>query len=101
MKTAISTFLLAASMVMALSTAPALAQGGECLTDRAIAQAIAAGEIRSWAAVKRLAGIPANFAEVSNVEVCRRGAQLYYSVSVVSPTGEARRLVLNAVDGSP
>ncbi|SFZ85867.1 hypothetical protein SAMN02983003_3039 [Devosia enhydra] len=79
---------------------PAMAQGGACLSPNAIQQAIQSGEIQSWAAVKRMAGIPPNFSEVSAVEVCQRGGQLYYSVSLVSPSGEVQRVALNAVDGS-
>jgi hypothetical protein len=100
MKPAILTVLLAASLAFTLPAPHAAAQGGECLTDRAIQQAIAGGEIRSWAAIRRMAGVPSSFSEVSNVQLCRRGGGLYYVVSVVSPSGEARRLVLNAVDGS-
>lgn len=88
------------ALTLASGSGPALAQGGECLAPNAIQQAIQSGEIQSWAAVRRMAGIPQGYSEVSGVQVCRRGGQLYYIVSVVSPSGEARRLALNAVDGS-
>jgi hypothetical protein len=102
MKTAVLSVLTAIAfpLVLAMGAGPALAQGGDCLAPNAIQQAIQAGEIQSWAAVRRMAGIPPGYSEVSGVQVCRRGGQLYYIVSVVTPSGEARRLALNAVDGS-
>lgn len=102
MKKAFLTALGTLAMLMTIGGAvsPTLAQGGGCLSPNAIQQAIQSGEIQSWAAVKRMAGIPSNFSEVSAVEVCQRGGGLYYSVSLVSPSGEVQRVALNAVDGS-
>ena len=44
---------------------------------------------------------PATYQEVSDVRVCLIKGVPYYIVNVVSPKGEASKIVLNAVDGSP
>ena len=79
---------------------PRRAGGGECLTDRQINRAIAAGQIRSWPQIRRLAGIPENYYETSDVQVCLRNGVPFYIVNMVSPKGENVKYVLNALDGS-
>ena len=79
--------------------APALAQGTQCLSDADVQSAIAAGEIQSWPKIKRLAKI-SGYEEVSDVQVCLQDGTPYYYVNVVSPSGEARKIVVNAIDGS-
>ena len=74
--------------------------GGQCLNDMQVNQAIAAGQIRSWPQVRRLAGIPATYYETSDVQVCMRGGVPFYIVNMVSPKGENVKYVLNALDGS-
>ena len=79
---------------------PARAQGEmQCLSDTEIQTAIEAGEIQSWPKIKRLAKISA-YEEVSDVQVCLQDGIPYYYVNVVSPGGEATKIVVNAIDGS-
>lgn len=81
---------------------PAQAQAGKrgnCLTDQQIQTQIASGQIQSWPAIKRLAGI-AKYQEVSDVRVCLINGVPFYQVNVVSPNGEAKKVVINALDGS-
>jgi hypothetical protein len=99
----ITTFLSIAFAVATLSLtaiAPAHAQGEECLTDGQIQTSIRDGEFQSWPKVKRLAGFGQDYEEVSGVEVCLQDGIPYYYVNVVSPDGEARKIVVNAIDGS-
>ncbi|GEM_PF-2735966 len=91
-----------AGLVLA-SVVPASAQRApratDCLSDRQIQAAIESGTIQSWPRIKRLAGISA-YEEVSQVQVCLIGNVPYYILNVVSPAGEASKIVLNAVDGT-
>src|SRR5262249_23186961 len=73
---------------------------GDCLTDQQFRAAISSGQIKSWDQIRRLANIPSDYYETSDVQVCRQGGTLYYSVNMVSPKGENFTLVLNAVDGT-
>jgi uncharacterized membrane protein YkoI len=79
--------------------APAMAQGTECLSDAEVQAAIEAGEIQSWPKIKRLAKI-SGYEEVSDVQVCLQDGVPYYYVNVVSPYGDAKKIVVNAIDGS-
>lgn len=89
-----------AAATMSLGAAvPAYAQGRQCLTDEQIQAAIQAGEIQSWPKIKRLAKISA-YEEVSDVQVCLEDGIPYYYVNVVSPSGEATKIVVNAIDGT-
>ena len=60
---------------------------------------IASGQIQSWPAIKKLAGI-SSYQEVSPVRVCRINGIPFYQVNIVSPNGEAKKVVINALDGS-
>lgn len=83
---------------------PALAAspggGGQCLSDQQIQAAISSGKIQSWPKIKRLARISNDDQEVSDVRVCMINGVPHYTVNLVSASGEARKVVLNAVDGS-
>jgi hypothetical protein len=97
-RTILSIAVAAATMSLG-AIAPAHAQAGECLTDGQIQSAIQAGQIQSWPKIKRLAKISA-YEEVSDVQVCLQDGIPYYYVNVVSPSGEATKIVVNAIDGT-
>jgi hypothetical protein len=80
--------------------APRKAAGGSCLSEEQIAKSIGSGQIRSWRAIRQMAGIPADYYETSDVRVCLRNGAPFYIVNMVSPKGENVKYVLNALDGS-
>lgn len=85
---------LAVALAIALaSTGPASAQA--CLDRREIQEAVSSGQIMSLDAVLASAGIDRS-AEILNVQVCDQGGRLVYIIGVLSPSGEAQNLVLNA-----
>ena len=92
----------AAGLALAVA-APAQAQiagkQANCLSDQEIQTEIASGQIQSWPAIKKLAGI-SSYQEVSPVRVCRVNGVPFYEVNIVSPSGEAKKVVINALDGS-
>ncbi|HVW93840.1 MAG TPA: hypothetical protein VHB74_14695 [Devosia sp.] len=94
---------LAAGLVCALS-APAVpawaADGDSCMDNRAVQALIASHRIKTWPAIKAMAGVSDQYKEVSAVRVCELSGTPYYVVNVAGPTGESRQLVLNAVTGS-
>jgi uncharacterized ParB-like nuclease family protein len=90
--------LVASTMLVTLPGATRAA--GQCLDNREVQSMIAAHAIKTWPAIKSLAGISAGYSEVSPVRVCEQGGQPYYVVNVQGPGGEFKQLVLNAVDGS-
>jgi uncharacterized membrane protein YkoI len=90
---------LAAVLLGVAAPAYAAGGGGGCLSDQEIQAEIASGQIQSWPKIKKLAGISA-YREVSDVSVCLKGGTPFYQVNVVSPDGEARKIMLNAVNGS-
>jgi uncharacterized membrane protein YkoI len=90
---------VAAATMSLGAIAPVHAQGQECLSDEQIQAAIQAGQIQSWPKIKRLAKISA-YEEVSDVQVCLQDGIPYYYVNVVSPAGEATKIVVNAIDGT-
>jgi uncharacterized membrane protein YkoI len=83
----------------AVMPAHAVTQPG-CLSDQQIQTAIASGKIKSWPKVKKLAQISPDYQEVSDVKVCMIDGVPYYTVNLVSTSGDAKKIVLNAVDGS-
>lgn len=90
---------MAAATLSLAAIPPAHAQAQLCLTDTEIQAAIKADQIKSWPKIKRLAGISA-YDEVSDVQVCLQDSVPYYYVNVVSPSGEATKMVVNAIDGT-
>lgn len=92
----LATFL--ASTAFALSGADAVRAADLCLNRLAVQDLITSGQIKTWPAIKALAGITGT--EISRVQVCERGGQRYYVVNVQGPRGEVRQLVVNAVNGS-
>ena len=87
---------LAAAMPV---SAQARQQAADCLSDRQIQTAIESGQIQSWPKIKKLAGI-SSYQEVSEIQVCMIDGIPYYMLNVISPEGEASKIVLNAVDGT-
>ena len=94
--------MVAAAGISLAAAMPAYAQvqrERNCLSDDQIQTAIESGQIQSWPKIKRLAGISA-YEEVSDVKVCLIEGVPYYMLNVISPNGEATKIVLNAVDGT-
>ncbi|MEO6014365.1 MAG: hypothetical protein ABIQ30_12390 [Devosia sp.] len=94
--------MAAAASVSLAAAVPAHAQAEReksCLSDQQIQSAIESGDIKSWPKIKKMAGI-SSYEEVSDVKVCKIGDTLFYILNVVSPEGEATKIVLNAVDGT-
>jgi len=89
-----------ASTVLALGSAGTVRAADGCIDNREVQALIAARQIKTWPAIKALAGISDAFTEISRVQVCERGGQRYYVVNVQGPHGDVRQLVVNAVDGS-
>jgi len=89
-----------AAMVGAAALPAWAADGDVCLDNRDVQALIAGHKIRTWPAVKAMAGISGQYKEVSAVRVCELNGAPYYVVNVAGPTGESRQLVLNAVTGS-
>lgn len=101
-RTIIITMAAAATLLLAAAL-PSLAATGkdmDCLSDQQIQAAIAAGQIKSWPKIKKLAQISADYQEVSDVKVCLIDGVPYYTVNLVSSNGAAAKFVLNAVDGT-
>lgn len=76
-----------------VAAGPAAAQS--CLDNRQIQEAVAAGQIKSLAAVLADAGIDGS-AEILNVAVCDEGGGLVYVIGLLTAAGEAQNLVLSA-----
>ncbi|MGN6156594.1 MAG: hypothetical protein ACTHNL_00715 [Devosia sp.] len=93
----------AATLLSTAAAAPAWAapkgQASGCLSDQEIQGAIASGQIKSWPKIKKMAQIPSNYQEVSDVQVCMVGGVPFYRVNLVSSSGEAKKIQLNAVTG--
>ncbi|HTJ58204.1 MAG TPA: hypothetical protein VL418_11635 [Devosiaceae bacterium] len=91
--------VLASSLLGAVA-APSAAYAAGCINNRAVQALIATHKIKTWPAIKALAGISDQYKEVSAVRVCQEDDRLYYVVNVAGPSGESEQLVVNAVDGS-
>jgi hypothetical protein len=92
--------LLASTMLAAVTASGAARAADTCLDNRAVQALIASHQIKTWPAIKALAGISDQYKEVSAVRVCQEDDRPYYVVNVAGPSGESKQLVLNAVDGS-
>lgn len=96
MKKLIRTLLVPFAVALALGLgATGMAQAQACLDNRAIQQAVSSGEIMSLAQVLSSAGIDSS-SEVLSVQVCDQGGRLVYIIGVLTGSGEAQNLVLNA-----
>lgn len=95
--------MVAAAAALSLGAAmPAFAAPppADCLTNQQIQTAIAAGQIKSWPKIRKLAGIPKDYRETADIQVCMQAGAPYFFVNMVSPKGENFKIVLNAVDGT-
>ena len=92
--------LVASTMLVTIMLPGTANAAGQCLDNRAVQALIASHAIKTWPAIKALAGISGGYSEVSPVRVCEQDGQPYYVVNVQGPRGEFKQLVLNAVDGS-
>lgn len=96
--------MVAAAAILSLGAAmpvfAAPAGGHQCLSDQQIQAAIASGQIKSWPKIKKMARISADYQEVSDVKVCMINGVPFYTVNLVSSNGDAKKIVLNALDGS-
>jgi uncharacterized membrane protein YkoI len=95
--------MMAAAATLSLGAAmPAFAasKDKQCMSDQEIQTAIASGQIKSWPRIKKMAQISTDYQEVSDVRVCLINGVPFYTVNLVSSDGEARKIVLNALDGS-
>jgi uncharacterized membrane protein YkoI len=81
----------------AIMPADAASKDKQCLSDQEIQGAIASGQIKSWPKIKQIARISG---EVWNVRVCMINGVPFYTVNLVSSNGEAKKIVVNALDGS-
>jgi len=99
-----STNLCLATLFAVLSgaffDAPAAHAVGDCIDNRAVQALIATRQIKTWPAIKAMAGLSDRYTEISRVQVCEMGGQRYYVVNVQGPGGEVQQLVVNAVNGS-
>jgi hypothetical protein len=91
---------VAALFPLAPATLAAADGNATCLANRAVQALIASRKIKTWPAIKAMAGISDQYKEVSAVRVCTQDGTPYYVVNVAGPSGESKQLVLNAVDGS-
>ena len=66
-----------------------------CLDNRQIQEAVASGEIMSLAGVLRSAGVDSD-SDILSVQVCDQGGRLVYVIGVLSSSGEARTLEVDA-----
>ena len=95
--------MMAAAATLSFGAAvPAYAASKDraCLSDQEIQSAISSGKIKSWPKIKKMARISGDYQEVSDVRVCLVNGVPFYTVNLVSSSGEARKIVLNAMDGS-
>ncbi len=88
------------SLAAAVPSYAAAGKDRDCLSDQQVQAAIAAGQIKSWPKIRKLAQISTDYQEVSDVKVCMINGMPYYTVNLVSSNGEATKFVLNAVDGT-
>jgi uncharacterized membrane protein YkoI len=88
---------LSLGAAMPVSAAP---KDKQCLSDQEIQSAISSGQIKSWPKIKKMARISGEYQEVSDVRVCLINGVPFYTVNLVSSNGEAKKIVLNAMDGS-
>ncbi len=92
--------LVVAAILFGSAATPAFASQGACLDNRDVQAAIASHQIKTWPAIKAMAGVSENYKEVGAVRVCDEGGEPYYVVNVAGPTGESKQLRLNAVTGA-
>ena len=88
------------SLGAAGSVLAAVPGGAACWSSAQVSSAIAQGTIKSWAKIRKLAGLADDLYETSPVEVCPRNGVPYFIVNMSSPKGESVKIVRNAIDGT-
>lgn len=95
MKTPSSKFLAPLTIALVLSLSVGSAANAACLDNTQIQQAVSSGQIMSLDAVLASNGIDGS-AKILNVAVCDEGGRLVYHIGLLTPSGEAQNLVLDA-----
>ena len=95
MKTLFAKLLAPLALALTFSLAVGGAAHAECLDNRQIQDAVSSGQIMSLASVLAANGIDGS-AKILNVAVCDEGGRLVYHIGVLTPSGEAQNLVLDA-----
>lgn len=95
MKTQIPNLPASIALALVLALAGGTVAQAECLDNRQIQEAVSSGQIMSLADVLSSAGIDGS-AQVLNVAVCDEGGRLVYKIGVLTASGEAQNLVLDA-----
>lgn len=98
MKNVLKTIAAPLLAIFLISSTGASAQSA-CLSGGQIQQAVAGGQILSLNEIVSIAG-HAGSTVLQPVNVCDRGGQLYYELSIVDNAGNAQRLVLHALTGA-
>jgi hypothetical protein len=94
------TLIVAATAYASVGLPAAADSNGTCMDSRSAQALVTSHKIKTWPAIKVLAGISDKYKEVSAVRVCQEGGTPYYVVNVAGPAGDSKQLVLNAIDGS-
>lgn len=92
--------LALATMTFIAATPPVLAARGGCLNGPEVQAAIRSQKIRTWPAIRARAGIAEKYRIVGSIEVCLIGGTPYYVVGVSGPSGDTKKLHLNAITGA-
>lgn len=95
MKTTIPQLPATIALALVLAFAGSTVAQADCLDNRQIQEAVSSGQIMSLADVLSSAGIDGS-AQVLNVAVCDEGGRLVYKIGVLTASGEAQNLVLDA-----
>lgn len=98
MKNILKIAVAPAFALLLLGSTTASAQSG-CLSGGQIQQAVSAGQILSLNEIISIAGLGGSTV-LQPVNVCDRGGQLFYELSIVDNAGNAQRLVLHALTGA-
>lgn len=99
MKKILKTMAVPAVALLIFAGVPVSAQAA-CLSGGQIQQAVSSGQILSLNQILARAGVGSGSKVLQPVNVCDRGGQLYYQLSVLDKNGNARKLVLHAVTGA-
>jgi hypothetical protein len=86
---------LALTVLAPATLSQVAAQGGGCMGNAEIQEAISAGRIAPVGQVLAREGIPSS-TQVLSVRVCEQGGGLQYVLAVLEASGEARNLTLPA-----
>lgn len=99
MKNLFKSMIVPALALLLLGSTSAVAQAA-CLSGGEIQQAVAGGRILPLNEILARAGVGSGSTVLQPVNVCEQGGQLYYQLSVLDKSGNARKLVLHALTGA-